>query len=141
MNLLWLPLASRRGWDRARVPRILQPHLLDTQHVEHPTPPEGQKVRVIGLPGLVARHVLVRTVAGVGHIFTTGAVALDTDTRGVDIHRSENATADSFSKTSCLHRLDDEPGRVSQGSRGWGSAVRGVPRTASRGDYFVCAHG
>ena len=97
-NLLWLPPASRRGWDRARVPRILQPHLLDTQHVEHPAPPEGQKVRVIGLPGLVARHVLVRPVAGVGHIFTTGAVALDTDTRGVDIQRSENATAESFSK-------------------------------------------
>jgi hypothetical protein len=36
--------------------------------------------------------------AGVGHVVATGAVALDTDTRGVDVQWSENATADSFGK-------------------------------------------
>ena len=32
--------------------------------------------------------------AGVGHVIASGAVALDTDTRGVDVQWSENATAD-----------------------------------------------
>ena len=36
--------------------------------------------------------------AGVGHVLASGAVALDTDTRGVDVQWSENATADSFGK-------------------------------------------
>ena len=58
------------------------------------------------LPGLVASHVLARPVAGVRHIFATGAVALDTDTRGVDIQWSENATADSFSKNLVFARCE-----------------------------------
>ena len=37
-------------------------------------------------------------VAGVGHVLATDAIALDTDTRGVDVQWSENATADSFGK-------------------------------------------
>ena len=36
--------------------------------------------------------------AGVGHVLATDAVAVDTDTRGVDVQWSENATADSFGK-------------------------------------------
>jgi hypothetical protein len=36
--------------------------------------------------------------AGVGHLLASGAVALDTDSRGVDGQWSENATADSFGK-------------------------------------------
>jgi hypothetical protein len=35
---------------------------------------------------------------GVGHVLASGAVALDTDTCGVDVQWSENATADSFGK-------------------------------------------
>ena len=61
---------------------------------------------MIGLPGLVASHVLARPVAGVGHIFATGAVALDTDTRGVDIQWSENATADWFGKNLVVARAE-----------------------------------
>ena len=37
--------------------------------------------------------------AGVGHVIASGAVALDTDTRGVDVQWSENATATSFGST------------------------------------------
>ena len=37
--------------------------------------------------------------AGLGHVIASGAVALDTNTRGVDVQWSENATADSFGKS------------------------------------------
>ena len=36
----------------------------------------------------------------------TGAVALDTDTRGVDVQWSENATADSFGKNLVFARCE-----------------------------------
>ena len=36
--------------------------------------------------------------AGVGHVFASDSIALDTETRGVDVQWSENATADSFGK-------------------------------------------
>ena len=41
---------------------------------------------------------LLLTIPGVGHVLATDAIALDTDTRGVDGQWSENATADSFGK-------------------------------------------
>jgi hypothetical protein len=48
--------------------------------------------------------------AGVGHVLATGSVALDTDTRGVDVQWSENATADSLGKNlvaaPCESRYD-----------------------------------
>ena len=44
--------------------------------------------------------------AGVGHVLATGAVALDTDTRGVDVQYSENATADSFGKNLVFARCE-----------------------------------
>ena len=45
-------------------------------------------------------------VPGVGHIFATYSVALDTDNRGVDIQWSENATADNFSKNLVFGRAE-----------------------------------
>ena len=44
--------------------------------------------------------------AGVGHVIASGAVALDTDTRGVDVQWSENATADSFGKNLVFARCE-----------------------------------
>ena len=44
--------------------------------------------------------------AGVGHVIATDAVALDTDTRGVDVQWSENATADSFGKNLVFARCE-----------------------------------
>jgi hypothetical protein len=44
--------------------------------------------------------------AGVGHVLATDAVALDTDTRGVDVQWSENATADSFGKNLVFARCE-----------------------------------
>jgi hypothetical protein len=44
--------------------------------------------------------------AGVGHVIATGAVALDTDNRGVDLQYSETATADSFGKNLVFARCE-----------------------------------
>ena len=44
--------------------------------------------------------------AGVGHVLATDSVALDTDTRGVDVQWSENATADSFGKNLVFARCE-----------------------------------
>jgi hypothetical protein len=44
--------------------------------------------------------------AGVGHVLASSAVALDTDTRGVDVQWSENATADSFGKNLVFARCE-----------------------------------
>ena len=46
--------------------------------------------------------------AGVGHVLATGAVALDTDSRGVDVQWSENATADSFGKNLVFARCEGQ---------------------------------
>jgi|KBSMisStaDraftv2_1062788.scaffolds.fasta_scaffold53283_4 hypothetical protein len=50
--------------------------------------------RLFGVPVVTTNA----QTAGVVHVLTTGAVALDTDSRGVDVQWSENATADSFGK-------------------------------------------
>lgn len=44
--------------------------------------------------------------AGVGYVTATDAVALDIDTRGVDVHWTENATADSFGKNLVFARCE-----------------------------------
>ena len=43
---------------------------------------------------------------GVGHVFASDSIALDTDTRGVDVQWSENATADSFGKNLVFARCE-----------------------------------
>jgi hypothetical protein len=50
--------------------------------------------RLFGVPVVTTNA----QAAGVGHTHATGAVALDTDQRGVEVQWSENATADSFGK-------------------------------------------
>jgi hypothetical protein len=44
--------------------------------------------------------------AGVGRVVAQGSIALGTDTRGVDVQWSENATADSFGKNLVLARRE-----------------------------------
>ena len=44
--------------------------------------------------------------AGVGHVLAVDSVALDVDSRGVDVQWSENATADSFGKNQVVARAE-----------------------------------
>jgi hypothetical protein len=58
--------------------------------------------RLFGVPIATS----IAEAAGVGHLLATGAVALDTDNRGVDVQWSENATADSFGKNLVFARCE-----------------------------------
>jgi hypothetical protein len=58
--------------------------------------------RLFGMPVTTSNA----QAAGVGHVLATGAVALDTDSRGVDVQWSENATADSFGKNLVFARRE-----------------------------------
>ena len=58
--------------------------------------------RLFGVPVITTNA----QTAGVGHVLATGAVALDTDSRGVDVQWSENATADSFGKNLVFARCE-----------------------------------
>ena len=58
--------------------------------------------RLFGVPVTTS----LAQAAGVGHVIASGAVALDTDTRGVDVQWSENATADSFGKNLVFARCE-----------------------------------
>lgn len=58
--------------------------------------------RLYGVPVVTSNA----QAAGVGHVLAQGAVALDTDTRGVDFQWSENATADSFGKNLVFARCE-----------------------------------
>lgn len=91
-------------------------------YVLHPTDWEGVELTLSstnsiehqGLPYDASRRSLFSVpivttnaqAAGVGHVIATGAVALDTDTRGVDVQWSENATADSFHKNLVFCRAE-----------------------------------
>jgi Phage capsid family len=106
--------------------------------------------RLYGVPVVTSNA----QTAGVGRVVASGAVALDTDNRGVDVQWSENATADSFGKNQVVSRCESRfatsvfqpvgcgvarPDPVTQASgvvgpslrrparRGW-VAVRGAPR-------------
>lgn len=73
--------------------------LSSTNAVEHRSLPYDPATRrLFGIPVTTSNA----QAAGVGHVIATDAVALDTDTRGVDVQWSENATADSFGKISFL---------------------------------------
>ena len=48
----------------------------------------------------------VSQAAGVAHAVATDAVAVDTDTAGVQVQWSENATADSFAKNQIIARCE-----------------------------------
>ena len=84
----------------------------------HPTDFEGVELALsaqnaiehLGLPYNPAKRQLYGVpvvtantqAAGVGHVFASDSIALDTDNRGVDVQWSENATADSFGKNLVL---------------------------------------
>jgi Phage capsid family len=69
--------------------------LASTNAIEHlALPYDPATRRLFGVP-IVTTNA---QAAGVGHVLASGAVALDTDNRGVDVQWSENATADSFGK-------------------------------------------
>jgi hypothetical protein len=57
-------------------------------------PYDAASRRLFGVPVTTSNA----QTAGVGHLLASGAVALGTDTRGVDVQYSENATADSAGK-------------------------------------------
>ena len=82
--------------------------------------------------------------AGVGHVLAVDSVALDVDSRGVDVQWSENATADSFGKNQVVarggkplqHKCFQPIGcgvarldRIRPGFRGW-TAIPLRPRPA-----------
>jgi HK97 family phage major capsid protein len=70
------------------------------EHLALPYDPAAR--RLFGVPIATS----VAQTAGVGHLLATGAVALDTDNRGVDVQWSENATADSFGKNLVFARCE-----------------------------------
>jgi HK97 family phage major capsid protein len=70
------------------------------EHLSLPYDPATR--RLFGVPVATSNA----QAAGVGHVLATGAVALDTDTRGVDVQWSENATADSFGKNLVFARCE-----------------------------------
>jgi HK97 family phage major capsid protein len=70
------------------------------EHLSLPYDPATR--RLFGVPVTTSNA----QAAGVGHVIASGAVALDTDTRGVDVQWSENATADSFGKNLVFARCE-----------------------------------
>ena len=77
--------------------------LSSTNAVEHRSLPYDPATRrLFGIPVTTSNA----QAAGVGHVIATDAVALDTDTRGVDVQWSENAAADSFGKNLVFARYE-----------------------------------
>jgi len=77
--------------------------LTSTTAIEHLSLPYDPATRrLFGVPVTTTNA----QAAGVGHVIATGSVALDTDTRGVDVQWSENATADSFGKNLVFARCE-----------------------------------
>jgi hypothetical protein len=69
------------------------------EHIGRPYDPATR--RLFGVPVAVSNA----QTAGVGH-GSQGAVALDTDNRGIEVQWSENATADSFGKNQVVARCE-----------------------------------
>ena len=77
--------------------------LSSTNAVEHLSLPHDPATRrLFGVPVTTSNA----QAAGLGHVIATDAVALDTDTRGVDVQWSENAAADSFGKNLVFARCE-----------------------------------
>lgn len=70
------------------------------EHLSLPYDPATR--RLFGVPVTTSNA----QAAGVGDVLASGAVALDTDTRGVDVQWSRNATADSFGKNLIFARCE-----------------------------------
>ena len=77
--------------------------LSSTNAIEHLSLPYDPATRrLFGVPVTTSNA----QTAGVGHVLAVDSVALDTDTRGVDVQYSENATADSFGKNLVFARCE-----------------------------------
>ncbi|HSS22848.1 MAG TPA: hypothetical protein VLL82_00180 [Mycobacterium sp.] len=77
--------------------------LSSTNSIEHQgLPYDPATRRLFGVPVTTS----LAQAAGVGHVLAVDSVALDTDTRGVDVQWSENATADSFGKNQVVARAE-----------------------------------
>lgn len=70
------------------------------EHLSLPYDPAAR--RLFGVPIATSNA----QTAGVGHLLATGSVAVDTDTRGVDVSYSENATADSYARNLVFARCE-----------------------------------
>ncbi|MET0996744.1 MAG: phage major capsid protein [Mycobacterium sp.] len=70
------------------------------EHLSLPYDPATR--RLFGVPVVTTNA----QAADVRHVIASSAVALDTDTRGVDVQWSENATADSFGKNLVFARCE-----------------------------------
>lgn len=70
------------------------------EHLSLPYDPATR--RLFGVPVTTSNA----QAAGVRHVIASGAVALDTDTRGVDVQWSENATADSVGRNLVFARCE-----------------------------------
>ena len=70
------------------------------EHMSLPYDPASR--RLYGVPVVVSNS----QAAGVAHAVAVDAVALDTDTAGVQVQWSENATADSFAKNQIIARCE-----------------------------------
>jgi HK97 family phage major capsid protein len=69
-------------------------------------PYDASARRLFSVPIVVSNAQTV----GVGHALAAGAVILDTDTQGVGIQWSENATADSFARNQAVCRVEGRYG-------------------------------
>jgi len=77
--------------------------LSSTNAVEHLSLPYDPATRrLFGIPVTTSNAQAAR----LGHVIATDEIALDTDTRGVDVQWSENATADSFGKNARFARCE-----------------------------------
>ena len=101
-----------RGWRYSPAVIVLHPTdweggvelaLSSTNAIEHLSLPYDPATRrLFGVPVTTSNA----QTAGVGHVLAVDSVALDTDTRGVDVQYSENATADSFGKNLVFARCE-----------------------------------
>lgn len=81
--------------------------LSSTNAVEHMSLPfDSASRRLFGVPVAVS----VAETEGTAHLFATGAVALDTDTLGVQVQWSENSNADDFSRNLIRARCEGRYG-------------------------------
>lgn len=77
--------------------------LASTNAIEHMALPYDPATRrLYGVPVVVT----ISEAPLVAHVLATDAVALDTDTFGIDVRWSENSTADSFSRNQIQNRCE-----------------------------------
>ena len=103
ISLRWQGIRRPRSRCTRPTGKVWSLALTSVSAVEHLSLPYDPATRrLFGVPAPTTNA----QVAGVGHVLATDAIALDTDTRGVDVQWSENATADSFGKNLVFARCE-----------------------------------